>query len=370
MANKVINNRTSSFILILGITITIFSIYIFLSFFNTQRAYEKLTTGKGNMLYVQLVNHVMPIVKVTSFDESDMAESTLSLKSSLLNYIGINLSEPDKILKKEISYFKVDNNLISYNVNDNKSINISNFELKDSDITKNINNSDSADNGNLNLPNQTYQVYNPKLKKNLDNSKPEILIYHTHTTESYGAYGQDNLDPSKNVCAVGDELTKTLSNDYGISVIHDTTVHNAVAYNSSYIRSRETLSKYLSKYGDFKMIIDIHRDSDTNKNNVTTNINGENLGKFWFVMAKNNPHFDKNMSMVNSLLNTAKKNFPQLLINGGVLPYNHGNGAFNEDKSNNAFLIEIGSVSNTLDEAKGTSKYIARIIAEYLNGTQ
>lgn len=87
MANKVINNRTSSFILILGITITIFSIYIFLSFFNTQRAYGKLTTGKGNMLYVQLVNHVMPIVKVTSFDESDMAESTLSLKSLSLIHI-------------------------------------------------------------------------------------------------------------------------------------------------------------------------------------------------------------------------------------------------------------------------------------------
>jgi stage II sporulation protein P len=74
--------------------------------------------------------------------------------------------------------------------------------------------------------------------------------------------------------------------------------------------------------------------------------------------------------MVNSLLNIAKKEFPQLVINNGILPYNHGNNAFNQSKSNNAFLIEIGSVSNTLDESKGTSKYIARMIAEYLNGKQ
>ncbi|MDF2504116.1 stage II sporulation protein P [Clostridium sp.] len=367
MINRKTNSRTSSFMLILGITIIIFSIYLFFSFFNMQKTQEKLTADKGNMLYIQLVNHVMPVVKITSFDESDMAESTFSLKSGLLNYIGINLNKPDQILKREISYFKTDYN--SADSNSTNNINISNFHLKDSDITKNTANSSSDNNAN-NVPNETNQVYNPKLKKTLDNSKHEILIYHSHTTESYGTYGQDNLDPAKNVCAVGDELAKTLSNDYGISVIHDTTVHNATAYNSSYIRSGETLNKYLSKYGDFKMIIDIHRDSTKNKNSVTENINGQNLGKFWFVMARNNPHFDRNIFMVNSLLNIAKKEFPQLVINNGILPYNHGNNAFNQSKSNNAFLIEIGSVSNTLDESKGTSKYIARMIAEYLNGKQ
>ncbi|AGK97510.1 stage II sporulation protein P [Clostridium pasteurianum] len=364
MINKGIT-RTSYLISILGVSIIIFSLYTFFGFFNQAKIQNVLTGGRGNMLYVQLVNYVMPIVKVTSFDESDMAESTFSLKSGLLNYIGVNLTKPDEILKREISYFKVDNNSINYN---NKSINVSNFQLKDGDITKNTGNSDSSNNANLNLPNQTYQVYNSKLKKNLDNSKPEILIYHSHTTESYGVYGKDNLDPTKNVCAVGDELAKTLSNDYGISVIHDTTIHNVLAYNSSYERSRETLNKYLSKYGDFKMIIDIHRDSDTNKNNVTTNIKGQNLGKFWFVMARNNPHFNNNMALVNSLLNTAKRDFPQLLINDGVFYYGHGIGAFNEDKSNNAFLLEMGAVSNTLEESKGTSKYVARMIAEYLNG--
>ena len=365
MVNREINSGKNSFILILGITIMIFSIYMFFSFFNAQKAQEKLTGGRGNMLYVQLVNFVMPVVKVTNFDEADMLESTLSLKSGILNYIGINLKQPDEILKREISYLKVDNNSIAYNTKDGGTVSVSNFNLKDSDITK------SSSNNNLNLPDQNSQVYDPKLKKNIDNSKPEVLIYHSHTTESYGQYGPDNLDPTKNVCAVGDELAKTLSNDYGISVIHDTTIHNVLAYNSSYDRSRETLNKYLSKYGDFKMIIDIHRDSDPNKNNVTTNINGQNLGKFMFVMARNNPHFNNNMALVNSLLDTAKKNFPQLLIKAddyGLYYYNHGKGAFNQDTSNNAFLLEIGSTPNTLDEAKGTSKYIARMIAEYING--
>ncbi|AGK97064.1 stage II sporulation protein P [Clostridium pasteurianum] len=364
--NKRINNGKNSFILILGVTIMIFSIYIFFSFFNVQETQEKLTGGRGNMLYVQLVNYVMPIVKVTNFDEEDMAESTLSLKSGILNYIGINLSHPDEILKKEVSYFREDNNSVAYNSNDTGIAKISDFNLKDSDITKNSTNNSSGDSSNPS--NQTFQIYNPKLKKNLDNSKPEVLIYHSHTTESYGQYGPDNLDPTKNVCAVGDELAKELSNNYGISVIHDTTIHNVLAYNKSYERSGETLDKYLKKYGDFKMIIDMHRDSDPNKNDVTAKINGENVAKFMFVMARKNPHFDKNMTIVNALLNSAKKNFPGLVIGNGIYYYDYGMNFFNQAKSNNAFLLEVGSTPNTLDESKATSKYIARMIAEYING--
>lgn len=363
MVNSRMNNGKNSFMLIFGITIMIFSIYIFFSFFDLQRAQQKLTGGRGNMFYVQMVNYVMPIVKVTNFDAEDMVESTFSIKSGLLNYIGVNLSKPDEILKKEISYFKQNNKSVSYSV-DNK---INDFNLKDSDITKA---STSADNGNnsSNGENQTFQIYNPSLKKNLDNSNPEVLIYHSHTTESYGQYGPDNLDPTKNVCAVGDEIAKELSNNYGISVIHDTTIHNVLAYNKSYERSGETLDKYLKKYGDFKMIIDLHRDSDPNKANVTANINGENAAKIMFVMAKKNPHFDKNMMIVNSMLNTAKKNFPNLTIGDGVYYYNYGMNYFNQAKSNNAVLLEVGSTPNSLDESKASAKYISRMIAEYLNG--
>jgi len=370
MVNKNMNNSISSFVVILSISIMIFSIYIFSIFLNEQKTLQRSNAGKGNMFYIEVVNYVLPVYKVTSFDDEDMAESTFSVKNAILNYVGINLNQPKETLKKEIACLKVSNNSMDYNSND-----VTSFNLRDPDITKNTgdsntdNKTNNTDNNtNVNLPSQTFQVFNPKLKNNSTDTNPEILIYHSHTTESYGVYGHDNLDPTKNVCAVGDELAKTLSDDHGISVIHDTTIHNATDYNGSYMRSRQTLNKYLSKYGSFKMIIDLHRDSDPDKDDVTTNINGENLGKFMFVMTRKNPHFDKNMIIVNSLINTAKKNFPQLMIGNGIYYYDYGMNFFNQDESNNAFLLEVGSVSNTLNEAKGTTKYIARAIAEYING--
>jgi len=89
MINKKVDKKPGALPLIIGITIIIFSLYVFFTFFNQAKIQNALTGGgRGNMLYVQLVNYTMPIVKTTSFDESDMAESTFSLKSGILNYIG------------------------------------------------------------------------------------------------------------------------------------------------------------------------------------------------------------------------------------------------------------------------------------------
>ena len=361
MVNKRINNEKSSFVFVLGVTIMIFSIYLFFSFFNNQ---ENFTSGTGNILYIQMLNYVMPVIKVTNFDKS-IVKDTPSLKTDLLNYAGINLSHPDEILKKEVSYLDGNDNSIK-----DGTAAIGDFNLSNSDVIKDDGSSNSnTNNGSSSTENQISQAYNPKLKKALDNSRPEILIYHSHTTESYGADGQDNLDPNKNVTAIGNALTNTLENDYGISVIHDTTVHNALSYDNSYARSGQTVNNYLQRYGNFKMIIDLDRTTDPNKANVTKQLNGLNLAKFTFVMAKNNPHFNENMNMVNLLLNYANSYFPGLAIDNGVSSENGAN-FFNQDKSNTAFLLEIGSSPNTIDESKATTQYVARIIAEYLNDEQ
>nr|WP_242947216.1 stage II sporulation protein P [Clostridium haemolyticum] len=54
--------------------------------------------------------------------------------------------------------------------------------------------------------------------------------------------------------------------------------------------------------------------------------------------------------------------------NRGTWYYNYGKNLYSQDLSNNAILVEVGSHLNTLDEAKASSKYLSRIIAEYING--
>jgi stage II sporulation protein P len=321
-------------------------------------------SNRRNMFYIQLINYTMPLVKATSFDDDDMAENQFSIKELALSYLGIDIHSPLSILQKEISYLSTEEKtvpskgLIDFALNP--------FKLNENQISTGATppNNEKSNEGNLDLPDSKATVYDPKLKKNLNVSKPEVFIYHTHTSESYSPGPSDNEDQTKNVCAVGDALSEELEKNYGISVAHDKTVHDVV-YNNSYSRSSETVDKYLKKYGDFKVVIDLHRDSVPNKKTETIKLNGVNTAKFMFVMSKGNPHSSKNWAVANKMVDISNKLFPGLCK--GIYPYNNGIRYFNQGKSNNAVLIEVGSDINTTDEAKNTSKYIARIIAEYIN---
>lgn len=360
--NKLINKDKDKTIIEISLFTLLINLLIFMCVFNKVKASSDKKYSKNNMSYVQIINYTLPSVKVLNFDQEDMSENSYSIKNLVLSIIGVDIYNPEKILAKEVSCFdSSDMPQSKMAFNESKSGNSGDFTLNSSDISK-----VASDNKNSNdLKSTASAAYDPKLKKTLDESKPEVLIYHSHTSESYSPYNEDDFDASHNVCAVGDELVKELEQNYGISAINDKTLHDVV-YTKSYTRSGETLDKYLKKYGDFKIIIDMHRDSSPSKAAVTAKINGENVAKIMFVMARKNPHYDKNIAMVNSMVSITNKYFPQIF--NEVYYYDYGTNYFNQAKSNNAFLLEVGSQVNTLDEAKGSMKYVARVIAEYLNG--
>jgi stage II sporulation protein P len=326
------------------LTLIISLIFVIILPYLVKASNTSTVKAKGNMFYVQVLNYTMPAVKATCFNEDDMAENSFSLENTPLGIFNINIKSPLSVLENEVAFL---------GINDFKN-SVTKFKLDDTQIAK-------AD-GNENLSRGS-SVFDPSLKRTMNKEKPDVLIYHTHTTESYKPGGPNSFDDSKNVCAVGDQLVAELKK-YGIYAINDKTVHDAEAYTQSYSRSSVTLDKYLKKYGDFKLVIDMHRDASENKNATTININGENVAKYMFVMAKKNPHFDKNMILVNKILALSKKLYPGL--SNGVYYYNYGTRYFNQDKSNNALLMEVGSDVNTTTESKATMKYVARIIAQVI----
>lgn len=205
------------------------------------------------------------------------------------------------------------------------------------------------------------KAFDPSLVKALNEGNPEVLIYHSHTMESYGV--NNSTDYSKSVIGVGTVLQEELKK-YGISSIHDIRINRS--YNESYQLSREVVQKYLKKYDTFKIVVDIHRDSVPNKSQVTTTLNGESVAKISFVTANNNPHAKDNKALINSINDNARSLFPGL--SRGIICYNSGkNNAFNQDLSKNSFLLEVGSQVNTPKEAQTTAKYVARLIAEQIN---
>lgn len=312
------------------------------------------STERGGFAYVQLLNFGMPIVETEIYDEGAYAENNLSITTVFMEALGLSNINNFAIVNTELSIYKqgFNEDKTDLKSNTNKNVSLNSFTINENTVMKTEGNSYS-------LP------VSDDLKKTYDPSKVEVLIYHTHTTENYAEAKGDTLDENYSVVGVGDVIAKELEEKYGIAVIHDKTNHS-VSYNDSYARSNETVNRYLQKYGDFKMIIDLHRDSVDNKDSVTANINGENVAKLMFVTTRNSTRFAANEALAERMLNRSNTLFPGLTKK--IYTYNRGINAFNQSLSDNSILIECGANVNTSAEAQASGKYIARLIAEDLKG--
>ncbi|HEY8805751.1 MAG TPA: stage II sporulation protein P [Clostridium sp.] len=314
-----------------------------------------------NYFYVNVINNALSVFKSSSTNQQeDNSENSTNLAA--LSFLGVDILNPISIVVKEIAY--LDENESSIDINNSQTFGLNPFNLDDKQVSK----SDAK------ASNIVANLYNPSLKITLNNAKPRVLIYHSHTSEAYRTSGTDtsntkaSLDKTRNVCAVGDVIKDELEKNYGISVIHDKNVNDTGDYNNAYKKSGVTLDKYLKVYEKFDLIIDLHRDSIMDNNAVTTNINGAKVAQFMFVVTDKNPKYAKQKKLINSMISISNKLYPGLVRANPIYYYHWGMGFYNQNRSDNAMLIEVGTYTNTVEEVKNTGKYLSRVIAEQLNG--
>lgn len=211
-------------------------------------------------------------------------------------------------------------------------------------------------------------------------SQPQVLILHTHTTESYLRQEKTtytNEDPSRttdneyNMVVLGKIISDKL-NAAGIKTLHDTTAHDYPSYNNSYSRSAATIRNYTEKYKDIKIIIDLHRDAiaanDTDKVKLTTEIDGKKAAQIMLVMGsqsgsvKNHPHWKENLKLAVKLQQTVEVMYPTLARSIHFVSKN-----YNQNLSTGALLIEIGTDGNTLDEAKYSTELLSNALLNLFN---
>lgn len=314
----------------------------------------------GNHAYVQMLNEGVPILKGSCYNKDAYEESTVTVGSIVLETLGLDKISPETILSAQLpgfSGFVSNNELVK-----NEGL-VDSFEISEESIAK-------VDKKNVEPKADPSAVRNPNIVKTLDNSKPEVLLYNSHTTEAFT--GNDasrksySSDMESNIVGVTSLIEKELEEYYGISVIHDKTVYCS-NFDKSYDRSREGVQKYLDKYGDFKVIVDVHRDAGIpTKDRTTANINGESVAKLLFPTGKNNKNYTETQALINRMNDDIKEFFPEL--HRGVLERNRAtSNSYNQDLSKNAVLIEVGADKNTEEEAMNTAKYVARLIAEEVN---
>lgn len=194
---------------------------------------------------------------------------------------------------------------------------------------------------------------------------PLVIIYHTHSSESYMPYSESNyhrVDEEGTVRDVGNVLENELKKK-GINVIHDKTVHDRPSYNESYSRSLATIRSLVKKYPTAVYVIDLHRDaapSSAAEGKYLT-IDGERVAKFGIVMGKANENYTELYSFAKKVSQKAES-----LHTGYGGPIIEKTYNYNGFISNKALLLEVGNNKNTIEEARACGKYFAEVLASVI----
>lgn len=204
---------------------------------------------------------------------------------------------------------------------------------------------------------------------------PEVLIVHTHATESYAQSEQYRFaytstdrttDTQYNVVRVGEEIAAKLT-DAGVGVVHDKTLHDYPEYNDSYARAYQTIAAQMKENPSVRIVLDIHRDAIVNsagvRSKLVTEIDGKKTAQVMLVVGTDRLGLQHDRWRTN--LKFAAMLQQQFLAISPTFarPINLRTSRFNGHAAPGAVIIEVGSSGNTLEETLESAKYVAQAVA-------
>lgn len=221
--------------------------------------------------------------------------------------------------------------------------------------------------------NLTQDILTPNIEFS---DKKNIIIFHTHTCESYTQTAKNSYTPSGNyrtidlnysVAKVGTVLAESLTSK-GFNVIHDMNYHDYPAYNGSYDRSFNTVKNLLAKNPTTQLVIDLHRDAIGSMSNYApcVKIGDETVSQIMFVIGTNGGGLEHSNWKTNLKLAIKIQEKGNELYPGLFRPIILRNSRYNQNLADGACIIEVGATGNTLEQTTGAMKYLSEVIYQVM----
>lgn len=180
--------------------------------------------------------------------------------------------------------------------------------------------------------------------------KPLIAVYHTHSDESYvPTDGKESINGNGGIYDVGQAFVDELER-VGFQVEYSENNHNPHDVNA-YNRSRRTATQLMKQQP--AAIIDVHRDA-VPADEYAAEVEGQEVTKVKLVVGKQNPNMKTNLEFAKKIKAVMDKKEPGL-SNGIFI----GKGDYNQDLNPRAMLIEVGSHTNSKEDAQQGAKLFA-----------
>ena len=342
-----------------------------------EKAVEKLIF-KNNML--SCFSQVIPgIAKIkegdTKIEEQEKEQTEDTMLQGILKTQISSIKNMDKLEKKE----KVQEEKMEEEIpKEEEEVDLAKTGLETQVITDQpLKENYHTQYGKVKIKNETeYELTNEMLEPNISIENKNIVLFHTHSCESYTSSELYPYTPTGNfrttdlnftVTKVGTELENQLK-QYQYQVVHDVSYHDYPAYNGSYTRSLATVEKIL-KTTPSDIIIDVHRDAIGSRSDYAPIVKiGENdvAAQIMFVVGTDNgglwhPNWNQNLKFAIKIQEKAEEMYPGLFK-----PITLTKSRYNQHTGKYANIIEVGATGNTLEQCLTSMKYLAKVMAEVI----
>ena len=340
----------------------------------------KLNVDKNSFLFC--LDTVIPsISSVNKKEETITANSNVKpLKLALNLELGVidslSKNETNTVPNNETTENKVAENAIVQEEKKTEDVDEAKTGLKTEVVKTNVPEKYTSEYNGVKIRNETdikltKEMLTPTVSVNTEN----IVIYHTHTCESYTPTEKFEYKESGNfrttdinysVARVGTELTKYMEH-YGYNVIHDTTLYDYPSYSESYDRSLKGVAKILEENEDTDILFDLHRDAIGDSSYApTVKIGDEEAAQLMFVIGSNgggseHDNWNENLKLAIKIQEKANELYPGLFK-----PIILRNSRYNQQLATGASIIEVGATGNTMEQCLTSMKYLSKVLSEVL----
>ena len=361
---------------------------------NTQKSsniISKQVQGIKTYMLKSGISQTIPAISAVTEDEKEKEKKTTNnfLENILTNEINIMRGiEENKDNNKSAEQVN-DENTVTVNQNEteenkqeqqNTEIELAKTDVKTEVVTNNpIAESFNVQYGNVKIKNQTsYTLTEDMLKPDITIDNKNILMFHTHSCESYTASDLFPYTPTGNyrttdlnytVTRVGTELEVQLK-QYGFSTYHDMSYHDYPSYNGSYTKSLQTVQTVLQTF-PADIIIDLHRDAIGSRPDYapTVKIGDDYAAQIMYVIGTNagglyHPNWNQNLKFAIKVQEKAEEMYPGLFK-----PIMLTESRYNQHTGKYASIMEVGSTGNTLEQCLNSMKYLAKVLDEVVNNS-
>ena len=340
----------------------------------------KLNVDKNSFLFC--LDTVIPsISSVNKKEETITANSNVKpLKLALNLELGVidslSKNETNTVPNNETTENKVAENAIVQEEKKTEDVDEAKTGLKTEVVKTNVPEKYTSEYNGVKIRNETdikltKEMLTPTVSVNTEN----IVIYHTHTCESYTPTEKFEYKESGNfrttdinysVARVGTELTKYMEH-YGYNVIHDTTLYDYPSYSESYDRSLKGVAKILEENENTDILFDLHRDAIGDSSYApTVKIGDEEAAQLMFVIGSNgggseHDNWNENLKLAIKIQEKANELYPGLFK-----PIILRNSMYNQQLATGASIIEVGATGNTMEQCLTSMKYLSKVLSEVL----